>query len=45
MQLVERGRLRLDDPTSAYIPWLTSEATIDYLLNHVSGIIPRWHPG
>ena len=39
MQLVERGRLRLDDPASAYIPWLTSDATIRQLLNHVSGII------
>jgi CubicO group peptidase (beta-lactamase class C family) len=39
MQLVEQGRLRLDDRASAYIPWLTSDATIRQLLNHVSGII------
>jgi CubicO group peptidase (beta-lactamase class C family) len=39
MQLVERGKLRLDDRASTYIPWLTSDATIRQLLNHVGGII------
>jgi CubicO group peptidase (beta-lactamase class C family) len=39
MQLVEQGRLRLDDGASTYIPWLTSDVTIRQLLNHVGGII------
>jgi CubicO group peptidase (beta-lactamase class C family) len=39
MQLVEQGRLRLDDRASASLPWLSSEATIRQLLNHAAGII------
>jgi CubicO group peptidase (beta-lactamase class C family) len=39
MQLVEQGRLRLDDRASAYIPWLASDVTLRQLLNHASGII------
>src|SRR3954470_5675599 len=39
MQLVERGRLRLDDPVSTHVPWLTSGATVRQTLNHVGGII------
>ncbi len=44
MQLVERGRLRLDDPVSAHLPWLRSAlpdgpVTIRHLLTHSGGII------
>jgi CubicO group peptidase (beta-lactamase class C family) len=39
MQLVEQGRLRLDDRASAHLPWLTSVVTIRQLLNHTAGII------
>jgi D-alanyl-D-alanine carboxypeptidase len=39
MQLVEAGKLRLDDRASAYVPWLKSEVTIRQLMNHVGGII------
>ena len=38
MQLVEHGRLRLDDRASATLPWLSSDITIRQLLNHTSGI-------
>jgi D-alanyl-D-alanine carboxypeptidase len=39
MQLVERGRLRLDDRASMHIPWLTAEPTLRQLLNHAGGIV------
>lgn len=39
MQLVEQGRLRLDDRLAQHLPWLTSPATIRQALNHASGII------
>src|SRR5689334_19741229 len=39
MQLVEQGRLRLDDRASASLPWLESDVTIRHLLNHAGGII------
>jgi CubicO group peptidase (beta-lactamase class C family) len=39
MQLVEQGRVRLDDRASAFLPWLSSEATIRQLLNHAGGVI------
>src|SRR6266700_7572628 len=39
MQLVEQGRLRLDDHASACLPWLTAEVTIRQLLNHAGGLI------
>jgi D-alanyl-D-alanine carboxypeptidase len=51
LQLVERGRLRLDEPIARYIDWQPygSRITIRHLLSHTSGIpnpIPlRWvHP-
>lgn len=44
MILVERGRLRLNDPVSLYIPDLKGEGrdriTIEQLLTHVSGYAP-----
>jgi D-alanyl-D-alanine carboxypeptidase len=48
MQLRERGRLRLDDPVSRYLPWFTVKPaesddppiTIEELLTHSSGL-PR----
>lgn len=43
MQLVERGKLRLDDKVGQYVPELKPEignvVTIDQLLNHTSGIV------
>jgi D-alanyl-D-alanine carboxypeptidase len=39
MQLVEQGRLRLDDRAAAYLPSLATDVTIRQLLNHVAGII------
>ncbi|HEY1293113.1 MAG TPA: serine hydrolase domain-containing protein [Chloroflexota bacterium] len=39
MQLVEQGKLRLDDRADAYISWLTSEVTLRQLLNHAGGVI------
>ena len=39
MQLVEGGRLRLDDAVSRHLPWLESTATVRQLMNHVGGII------
>jgi CubicO group peptidase (beta-lactamase class C family) len=39
MQLVEQGRVRLDDRASRTLPWLQSEVTIRQLLNHAGGII------
>jgi len=38
-QLVEHGRLRLDDRASASLPWLQSNVTIRQLLNHTGGVI------
>ena len=44
MILVERGKLRLEDPVSLYIPELKGEGreriTIEQLLTHVSGYAP-----
>lgn len=48
MQLRERGKLRLDDPVSSYLPWFRVKAagpddapiTIEELLTHSSGL-PR----
>jgi D-alanyl-D-alanine carboxypeptidase len=43
MQLVERGRIGLDDPIVDHVPWLPvhgrdgTEVTIRHLLNHTSG--------
>jgi CubicO group peptidase (beta-lactamase class C family) len=42
MQLVEHGRLRLDDPLGAHIPWLTGEpaaVTVRQAVSHAGGII------
>jgi CubicO group peptidase (beta-lactamase class C family) len=39
MQLVEQGRLRLDDSVGAHLPWLTQQLTVRQLLNHTSGTI------
>lgn len=39
MQLVEQGRLRLDDRASDHLSWLPVDASIRHLLNHTSGII------
>ena len=45
MQLAERGRLRLDDPAAAFLPWLNEhrdrrmrEITLRQLLSHGAGI-------
>jgi D-alanyl-D-alanine carboxypeptidase len=39
LQLVDEGRLRLDDPLSAYLEWPRGdEVTIRMLMNHTSGI-------
>jgi D-alanyl-D-alanine carboxypeptidase len=43
MQLVEQGRLRLDDRASAYLPWLASDVTPRQLLNHAAGVIRDGH--
>lgn len=54
MQLLERGRLRLDDPLATSIPWLgargdLARVTIRQALSHSSGIIrdgldaDHWH--
>jgi uncharacterized protein YbbC (DUF1343 family)/CubicO group peptidase (beta-lactamase class C family) len=40
MILVERGKLRLSDPVSLYIPELKERITIEQLLIHVSGYAP-----
>jgi CubicO group peptidase (beta-lactamase class C family) len=44
MQLVEAGRMRLDAPLAAYLPWAphAAEVTIRELLNHTSGM---WNYG
>jgi D-alanyl-D-alanine carboxypeptidase len=39
MQLVEAGRVRLDDPVSAHVPWVPAAVTIRHLLNHAGGVI------
>ena len=46
LQLVEGGKLNLDDPVSKYIPWFTSskdnrirQVTLRQLLNHTAGMI------
>src|SRR5690349_20803307 len=39
MQLVEQGKLRLDDRAAAYVSWLNSDATLRQLLNHAGGVI------
>lgn len=38
MQLVEGGKLQLDDTVKQYLPWLNSKITIRQLLSHSSGI-------
>jgi D-alanyl-D-alanine carboxypeptidase len=44
MQLVERGRLRLDEPVTTYLPWTRpvlggSGVTLRHLLTHSAGMI------
>jgi CubicO group peptidase (beta-lactamase class C family) len=44
LQLVERGRVRLDEPVTAYLPWLRpamadSGITVRHLLTHGGGVI------
>ena len=39
MQLVEQGKLRLDDRAGAYLSWLNSAVTLRQLLNHAGGVI------
>jgi CubicO group peptidase (beta-lactamase class C family) len=39
MQLVEQGKLRLDDRASAYVSWVQSDVTVRQLLNHAGGVI------
>jgi CubicO group peptidase (beta-lactamase class C family) len=39
MQLVEQGKLRLDDRAAAYVSWLNSNVTLRELLNHAGGVI------
>lgn len=45
MQLVDEGKIQLDDPVQKYLPWFrvvdleaSSKITIRYLLNHTSGM-------
>ncbi|MGA2209179.1 MAG: serine hydrolase domain-containing protein [Acidimicrobiales bacterium] len=54
MQLVERGKLRLDEPVVSYLGWLApalgdSGLTVRHLLTHSGGIIRDgscgWRPG
>jgi len=44
MQLVETGRLRLNDPVGAYLPWFSQngkgQITVRELLTHYSGLAP-----
>ena len=44
MQLVESGRVRLNDPVSAYLPWFgengKGQITVRELLTHYSGLAP-----
>ena len=39
VQLVEQGKLRLDDRAAAYVSWLNSDVTRRQLLNHAGGVI------
>src|SRR5215471_984914 len=39
LQLVEQGKLRLDDRAGAYLSWLDSAVTLRQLLNHAGGVI------
>ena len=44
LQLVERGKLRLDEPVTSYLPWLRpamgrSGVTVRHLLTHSGGVI------
>ncbi|MGC1185339.1 MAG: serine hydrolase domain-containing protein [Candidatus Dormiibacterota bacterium] len=44
MQLVEQGRVRVDEPVATYLPWLPSSMadagiTLRHLLTHSSGVI------
>ncbi len=44
MQLVEAGKLRLDDPLADSIPWLReqvglTQVTVRQALNHTTGIV------
>ncbi|MBV9581273.1 MAG: beta-lactamase family protein [Chloroflexi bacterium] len=39
MQLVEQGKVRLDDRADAYVNWLDSDVTLRQLLNHAGGLI------
>ncbi|GGR89098.1 hypothetical protein GCM10010252_29990 [Streptomyces aureoverticillatus] len=47
MRLVEQGRIRLDDPVRAYLPWFRpsgeggERVTVRHLLNQTSGISER----
>ena len=44
MQLVEAGRVRLNDPVSAYLPWFAengkAQITVRELMTHYSGLAP-----
>ena len=44
MQLVEAGRIRLNDPVRAYLPWFSQngkeQITVRELLTHYSGLAP-----
>jgi uncharacterized protein YbbC (DUF1343 family)/CubicO group peptidase (beta-lactamase class C family) len=44
MQLVESGRVRLNDPVSAYLPWFAEngkgQITVRELMTHYSGLAP-----
>ncbi|MFG1991230.1 serine hydrolase domain-containing protein [Actinoplanes sp. NPDC048988] len=42
MQLVEQGRVALDDPVGHHLPWFAfPQITVRQLLNHTSGL-PQW---
>lgn len=48
MQLVESGKIKLDDPVQSYLPWFkvkdpeaAAKITVRHLLNHISGL-PSW---
>jgi CubicO group peptidase (beta-lactamase class C family) len=48
MQLVEQGKLRLDDRLATYVPWLAGpqelgQVTVRQALNHTSGIVRDGH--
>lgn len=46
LQLQEKGKLRIEDQVSKYVPDLPKNVKIIHLLNHTSGIqTPIWHPG